>query len=462
MAWSSSETEIEELGPNKQSGSLLKWIVGLALAILLTVVCAGATGYFAFTQIRSQIDADDLAELTGPLFAGDPILNQIAYIGNDRNVWLVTPDGQERSSLTDDGRGYRFPTWAPDSRRVAFIGPDNKNNPVLYISSAAESTPTVLFDNPDAAPFYLYWAPDSQSITFLTQEVRGLSMRKASVNNPKNQQILEEGAPFYWVWSPSGERLLMHVGGSRDLSDEAHISLLDNRDGAERVELKLAPGGFQAPVWSSDGQSFFYTAIAEDDVTALFKTTVDTLEQTVVKNLDGFAYLVLSPDDRRLAYLQIERGNRPPFGTAYLVDTDGKNHQKLTDRLVGSMYWSPDGRKLAILTFAQSDDGSTAKVGGLAAPLSQDLALRWWIYDVVSEELEPLISFTPTADFLQTVPYFDQYHLSLTFWSPDSRYFVVTKEQPNSSGGAVWVVDTTGEEAPQQIGEGTIAVWSWR
>ena len=79
-----------------------------------------------------------------------------------------------------------------------------------------------------------------------------------------------------------------------------------------------------------------------------------------------------------------------------------------------------------------------------------------------TEELEPLTSFTPTAAFLQTVPFFDQYHLSLTFWSPDSRYFVVTKDTGNNKDGSVWVVDTIGQEEPRKVGQGTMAVWSWQ
>jgi hypothetical protein len=64
---------------------------------------------------------------------------------------------------------------------------------------------------------------------------------------------------------------------------------------------------------------------------------------------------------------------------------------------------------------------------------------------------------------MQTVPYFDQYHLSLTFWSPDSRYFVATTEVPDTQGeAAVLVLDTAGQESPRQIGEGTLAIWSWK
>ncbi len=449
--------------PKKKSSFPVKWVVGTALTTVVILICASVVGYLGYVQIRSNLETSGFTELTAPIFDVEPIANQIAFIGNDRNVYTVTPDGEDLQQMTDDGRGYSFPTWAPDSRRLAFIGPDSNDNTSLYMAAASNGETDILYNEPNSAPFYLYWAPDSQSITFLTQERSGLAMRQANARIPDEQRLLEQGAPFYWAWSPNSEKLLMHVGGSRAVSDEAHISLLHNEEEAIRIELDLAPGGFQAPVWSSNGQYFFYIASDEDDDTvSIYRNEAETLEQIKLTNLDGFAYMVLAPDDNHIAYLQIERGDRPPFGTAYIVGTEGNGHKKLTERPVSSMYWAPDGSKVALLTFAESGDGSTAKAGGLASPLSQEVNLRWWIYDVEKEELQPLVSFNPTAAFLQTVPYFDQYHLSLTFWSPDSRYFVVTREKRQGSGGNILVMDTEGKEEPIQVGEGTIAVWSWQ
>jgi hypothetical protein len=247
------------------------------------------------------------------------------------------------------------------------------------------------------------------------------------------------------------------------MSDEAHLSLLDNRQGAKRVQLDLAPGRFQAPYWSADGQYFFY--IAEDDQgqEAIFKTNADSLEQTRLAQLKSFAYLTLSPNGRHVAYVELDGNGRPPFGTAHLVDTDGVQQKIVIDSPVGSLYWSPDSSKLALLTLAKREDGSTTKAGGLAAPLPQEVFFRWLVYDVTTESVDALASFVPTTAFLQTVPYFDQYHLSLTFWSPDSRYFVYTNEEDEATGeGSVWVADSTFAEESRTIGEGRLAVWSWK
>jgi Tol biopolymer transport system component len=435
-------------------------IIGLISIGLIAFVILVSGVVYAFEHIRRSIEATSLAI---PLLTNKPLENQIAFVGNDNNLWLVSPGGDELRRITTDGKGYRFPTWAPDGRRVAFIGPDEKNNTSLYISPTGSGDPVVVFNEPSSAPFYLYWAPDSNSITFLTQELSGLTMRQVDTRTPDLSRLLGEGAPFYWVWSPNSEKMLMHVGGSRSASAEAHISLLENQQEAERVELDLAPGTFQAPVWSSDGKHIFYIATDNQGNESIYKTNAETLEQTVVTESGGSAHIVLSPDDQYIAYLQRERGTPPPFGKAHLVNINGENDQLLTEDPVASIYWSPDSTKLALLSLSRANEGPTAqKIEGLAAPLRQEVFLRWWIYNVKTKELEPLISFNPTQSFLQTVPFFDQYHLSLTFWSPDSRYFVVTKESSNGEGGTVWVVDTTGQEDPRRVGEGTLAVWSWQ
>jgi Tol biopolymer transport system component len=49
----------------------------------------------------------------------------------------------------------------------------------------------------------------------------------------------------------------------------------------------------------------------------------------------------------------------------------------------------------------------------------------------------------------------------MTFWSPDSRQFVYTQTDANGAPG-VWVADIAGNANPQRIGDGSIAVWSWK
>jgi Tol biopolymer transport system component len=172
--------------------------------------------------------------------------------------------------------------------------------------------------------------------------------------------------------------------------------------------------------------------------------------------------MVLSPDGRYLAFLETDLVRPVPVGTPHIIDLKTYETKLLTQRPVLSMYWSPDGRKLALLTVGLNESGPSTKAPGLAAPLPQDVRFSWWAYETDSEALNSLVTVNPSAEFLQTIPYFDQYHLSMTIWSPDSRYLVVTSRQDDSEDGSVLVVDSAGQEDPRHIGEGKMAVWSWK
>jgi Tol biopolymer transport system component len=260
-----------------KSSRLVKLLLGLGIGGFLVLGClVGALGAWLFTRAGSDAGGTE----------GRPLLNRIALVGNDGNLWLATSDGKEVRRITSDGQGYRFPTWSPDSRRLAFIGPDEAGNPALYAYDSAQREPTILFDSPGSAPFYVYWSPDSRAVSFLTQEESSLALRLADATQPGVDRVMGEGAPFYWAWSPEGDQLFMHVGGSRAVSEEAHLSFLENREGAQRVELKLPPGRFQAPVWSADGGFVFYIAVDQDGEQAIYRTDVETSVQTLVAPLD--------------------------------------------------------------------------------------------------------------------------------------------------------------------------------
>lgn len=434
----------------------------------VTIVCINGLIFLVLRQTRGALVAAVVQVADGRSFErGVVARNQIAFVGNDNNLWLVSPDGENLQAITSDataGGGYRAPTWSPDGQYIAFVGPRGRGDFALFLSSLEGNDPRVLYDSPGSAPFYLYWAPNGKEITFLTQELSGLSMRQASVQTGAESRLIGRGSPFYWTWSPDSARLLMHVGGARALSESAHISVLDNREDAQRIELKLAPGRFQAPVWSRDGQYAFYVAENDAGDEAIFRMDMDTLEQFPVASLEGVGqtFIIVSPDGQHIAYMEVDLSRPVPLGTPYLVNIDSQQAQAITNRSVMSMYWSPDGKKLALLTAGLEDEDPSAKGGGLAAPLAQSIIFRWWVYQLETETLDPLMTIRPTFDFMQTVPFFDQYHLSLTFWSPDSRYFVATTEISEDQEGAVIVIDTTGQEPSRQVGDGRLAIWSWK
>jgi hypothetical protein len=57
---------------------------------------------------------------------------------------------------------------------------------------------------------------------------------------------------------------------------------------------------------------------------------------------------------------------------------------------------------------------------------------------------------------------FNQYTLSHSLWSSDSRYLVYA-DRDERQVERVWLIDTQAERgaAPIFVGEGTLGIWSW-
>jgi len=120
-----------------------------------------------------------------------------------------------------------------------------------------------------------------------------------------------------------------------------------------------------------------------------------------------------------------------------------------------AFFWSPDSRSLAY--FVPYLDSSSAS----SEDQSADLLLELNILDAESGESRKILTYKPTSQFADLLPFFDQYHQSMTIWSPDSNNLVVTFVDSEAASG-VAVVAASGRLEPRFLAEGLLAVWSWR
>ena len=76
------------------------------------------------------------------------------------------------------------PPWpGRDGLTIAVIGGGAGETAVYVFAVRADGSavadPTIVYRSTDRPPFYLYWAPDSRRLTFLTTEPDGLALRLA-------------------------------------------------------------------------------------------------------------------------------------------------------------------------------------------------------------------------------------------------------------------------------------------
>ncbi|MBF8299265.1 MAG: hypothetical protein HW397_314, partial [Dehalococcoidia bacterium] len=164
----------------------------------------------------------------------------------------------------------------------------------------------------------------------------------------------------------------------------------------------------------------------------------------------------------RAAALLGVSGKQTPGGHLYMLGVTGrpdlpavdKGGRRISDDDILGFWWSPDGRSIAYLS----------------ADLSRKL-LALYSLDVEKGSRTHLASLAPSHSTQLLLGFFDQYTLSSSFWSPDSRYFVYAgitmREQSNGhqherDEHEIFLVPVDGSEPPRRLGPGQLAVFAPR
>jgi TolB protein len=389
-------------------------------------------------------------------------MSQIAYVGSDDHIYVAEADGSNPRQLTrqigglstDQGWAYRWPTYSPNGKRLAFAayqtGASQLLSAAVLVSDVGQLTTTTLLESAGMATIYLYWSPDNRHLAALLQHGRDLELHLFDTNNTEQSRQLVVGQPLYWSWAPDGKTLAVHVGGDANTAPEAWVGLLHLGDNDVREErFADAPGLFRAPAWSSSGTRLAYATLGGG---ASLLTVRDANGQTtrIASAPTGDEAFIWSPSGEWLAFAAGD-ASRPGFYQGLEVaHADGSDRRRLSqDPLVG-FYWAPDSTRLAAVGV---DTGARA--------------LTWTILNVDGKTKRALNAFVPSSDFGFQLPFFDQYAQSTNLWSADSKRLVygadTSANRTNGSGQGgerVVVIDADGVTQPTAVANGGMAVWS--
>ncbi|HEY7702768.1 MAG TPA: hypothetical protein VIB02_10685, partial [Candidatus Limnocylindrales bacterium] len=398
-------------------------LVMAATAVLAAAACANQAPSPAPLTSPSAPPASPAVSAT-PSAALVPIgsAGAIALLAANGTLSIVDSDGTE-AQLSDTADGlFGFPTWSPDGSHIAAIRSDGTQTSVVVFKAAdagAAIDPTVIFQRPNASPFYLYWAPDGETVSFLATEGEVLSLRvapadgSAPVDGTGAGSVVRSGNPFYYDWL-ANDRLLAHIGAG----SEAFLGAigLDGRAAASTID---SPGDFRSAVVSADHGSIAFVRGAIGGPGEVVISALDGSNEHAM-SVFGQTALLFDPVGGRVASIgSIDPGDTAgfPLGPLRLIDAASGEVRTLIDGYVVSFWWSPDGSTIAALR-VQPTIGSAAPSGASQQPEGMT-EVRLLFIDVASGRIlsQPVVQ--PGERFVSALlAYFDQYALSHRVWAP--------------------------------------------
>ena len=326
----------------------------------------------------------------------------------------------------------RQPVWAPDGNSVAWVeigtaAPPAESTLVTSRPDGSTRREVVV----DTGAFFLQWDPTSSRLAYLGsfRGAVGMGVADTGAAGGPVATTLGVGQPFYLSWGPEGDRLLIHVGADT-------LGTLGLTEDAELEPIASRPGAFHAPVWMEDGRLVY----AEHDGDRQRLVVLGEGRPRALVRFRGAIEFVVSPDGRRIAY-RVDAGGG--FGTVSVVDIDSARSRAVTDVPTSAFHWSPDWRRLLLMTPTEGDDPTTH---------------RWHVWD--GEEANPVgPTFQPSPTYLREyMPFFGQYAQTMTLWSPDGRSFAFPGLIGDRAG--IWVQDLDAEEPSLVVEGGSVVAWS--
>jgi TolB protein len=441
--------------------------VGLLLTLVVSMV------FLAWVSGRGEVSVRPVASPPPTARPVAAVPRRLAIV--DAAGHLVTTDAIGGSPVTYGAAAvaYTLPAWSPDGSHIAVIGVGATDTGVYVFATAEGATaapqPSVIYRSADRPPFYLYWAPDGERVTFLTTEPDGLALRLAPADASTPAVAIRHGSPMYWTWVDP-ERILVHSGGDGPEGFFGEVGI----DGISVEPTTVQPGGFRAPAVTGDGRFRAYVAPGNG-----------SKEQVVIERRDGShpqettvfgsAAIDFGPDTHTLAFIAPDEASPQvtlPLGPLRVMDSvSGKVRTLLAGSNVG-FFWAPDGQTIAALQLVPPGDdkvagGESVTLASVRTPAERrpadaavlGIALRLAFLDVGAGTIRSQRAIRVPDTFAgQLLPYFDQYALSHRVWSPDSAS-IVLPIVADDGATRLTVVQADGSDA-RPVADGAFGFWS--
>ena len=267
-------------------------------------------------------------------------LGQILFASERTGIpqlWIIQPDKQGLTQITNLADGACQPDWSPDGMRIVFISPcpgkkDTYSNASLYIINADGSELTPLPTQP-GGDFDPAWSPDGKRIAFTSLRDGHPQIYVYNLEDGTTTRLTETNSDVwtrYPDWSPGGTQIVYTV---KRVGVFQIWTMTDQGDLQTQLVFSGPTRWDYQPVWSPDGNSILFSqsnaqpgalswvaSIRYDERDNKTATRVDAIQPLPIQDID------ISPDGFWVAYESNQNNNFD----IYVSGINGTNLVRLT------------------------------------------------------------------------------------------------------------------------------------
>ena len=266
---STTEVQAEERKPDPITPSRLTKL-RLFAALGLTIVCVSVVAlvYPKTPASQGKLEVVPLTALHGfqatPAFSPDGTL--VAFRQSDSaskgGIYAAAVGGEKTVQLTSDV-GDCCPTWAPDSRQIAFSRYSNGVVSILTVP-ALGGTEHLLYRGQESMGGGLSWSPDGNSVAYVASPSGDRTRSSISLLSLADYSTREitSPPPGYLdrspMFSPDGKRLAFIRSTIAGVSNDIYVMSISGGN-PKRLTFDHRPI-MGSPAWTADGREIIFSS----------------------------------------------------------------------------------------------------------------------------------------------------------------------------------------------------------
>lgn len=256
--------------------------------------------------------------------------DKIAF-DDQQDLYVMDADGANICRLTHDAAHNSNPTWSPDGKQLAFFSSRAGRDGIYVMQADGSNVRSVRAISQYGG---LDWSADGQYLAFVAPDEHSY-LSVMDVDGSNERRVTDLAVYGRVSWSPDGKSIALVTWSD----NWTQVSILDANGSNQRIVADGRMAGtadYQNPAWSPDGQ----------------RIALDNKQKVCLVNVDGSNGHCLdvnftnginfsptwSPDSQRLAFVSVDLS---PKDGIYVMNADGSNVSRLTEKLGNNLAWSP-------------------------------------------------------------------------------------------------------------------------